>query len=103
MTVKSREDLVKNPYIKFGADCETQAMKLRKTLAETLSQELPVLNTSSIIEKFQVLKRIERSNPPPVENLTRRLKHIKIHNSGMQYNGNRFEKTSRIITCKKPF
>jgi hypothetical protein len=102
MTVKTREELSKNPFIKFGADCETQAMKFKRSLLEVPPIDWQPLSTFSIIEKFKALKVIERGNPPPIET-SRRLKHIRIHNSGMQYNGNRLEKTSRIINCKRPF
>jgi len=102
MTVKTRDELSKNPFIKFGADCETQAMKFKRSLLEVPPIDWQPLSTSSIIEKFKALKVIERGNPPPID-AVRRCKHIRIHNSGMQYNGNILEKTSRIINCKRPF
>ena len=104
---------MKNPYIKYGGACETEAMKLKRALSTAPAVEWPILDTSSIISKFRALKEQELGMPTQIQqpqlsilgvsNLSKHLKHIHIHNSRMQYHGNKLDKSSRIISCKKPF
>ncbi|TNV87320.1 hypothetical protein FGO68_gene14514 [Halteria grandinella] len=120
LILKSREDLIKNPYIRYAESCETEAMKIKKAISKMpeIFSWPTTFSSKSILDKFKQLKDMELQAqqiqvPSEVHDQLlfqlsdsakrRRPKHIYIHDSGMQYQGSKFDKSSRIINCRRPF
>lgn len=110
-SIKSKDELIKNKFIQYGSSCETEAMKIRSKLSQAPQFEWPPLDTMAIVNKFKALKDLDLAAGAPEgphasfepANTLKRKKHIYLHNSDMFYTGIQFDKSSRILSCLKPF
>jgi hypothetical protein len=61
LVVKSKEELLKNPFIRYAETCETEAMKLKKAMMSVpLLPEWEGMTTAdAIMDKFRHFKDLD--------------------------------------------
>ena len=99
IVIKTHEELKRNPYIKYGAVCLTEALKIQQACSDMTQNWF---DTPNILDRFKAIRDFCDSNLPSPPHLPRP-KNIQMHDSAMHYSNVIFDKQSRILNCRQPF